>query len=80
MRRSTIETGIRNRDSAAIYSLLTILITCQTPVEKGGDPEIVRESQRRRFHKVEVVDEIIALDQEWRAGKYWQVFSFLAAL
>jgi seryl-tRNA synthetase len=34
--------------------------------EKGFDPEIVRESQRRRFASVEIVDEIINLDKEWR--------------
>ncbi|GIQ86810.1 serine-tRNA ligase, type1 [Kipferlia bialata] len=33
--------------------------------DKGGDPEIVRESQRKRGASVELVDEIIALDQEW---------------
>mmetsp|Transcript_14680 Transcript_14680/g.31958 ORF Transcript_14680/g.31958 Transcript_14680/m.31958 type:complete len:456 (-) Transcript_14680:582-1949(-) len=38
--------------------------------EKGGDPEIVRESQRRRFGKVEVVDEVIALDAEWRSVRF----------
>lgn len=30
------------------------------------DPDLVRESQRRRFRKVEDVDEVIALDEEWR--------------
>jgi hypothetical protein len=30
--------------------------------ERGGDPEKIRESQRKRFAKVELVDEIIA---EW---------------
>lgn len=34
--------------------------------EKGNDPEKIRESQRRRFASVEIVDEIIALDKEWR--------------
>ena len=33
---------------------------------QGGDPEIVRESQRRRFESVEIVDEIIAIDEKWR--------------
>ncbi len=32
----------------------------------GGNPEIVRESQRRRFESVEKVDEIIAIDALWR--------------
>lgn len=32
----------------------------------GGNPERIRESQRRRFASVEIVDEIIALDNHWR--------------
>jgi seryl-tRNA synthetase len=35
-------------------------------VEKGGNPDIIRESQRRRFAKVELVDEVIKIDKEWR--------------
>lgn len=34
--------------------------------EKGGDPEIVRESQRRRFKDVALVDKVIELDEQWR--------------
>lgn len=34
--------------------------------ERGGDPEKIRESQRRRFSSVEVVDEIIALFEDHR--------------
>ncbi|KAJ3687561.1 hypothetical protein LUZ61_016725 [Rhynchospora tenuis] len=34
------------------------------------DPEMVRESQRRRFASVEIVDEIINLDEEWRKGQF----------
>ncbi|XP_024533912.1 serine--tRNA ligase [Selaginella moellendorffii] len=34
--------------------------------EKGGDPERVRESQRRRYASVELVDEVIQIDKEWR--------------
>ena len=37
--------------------------------EKGGDPEIIRESQRRRFGDVSLVDKILALDAEWRDGE-----------
>jgi hypothetical protein len=46
--------------------------------EKGGDPELVRESQRRRFadakpdeieKNVGLVDEVIALDEAWRQSK-----------
>nr|XP_043639847.1 serine--tRNA ligase-like [Erigeron canadensis] len=38
--------------------------------EKGNDPEIIRESQRKRFNNVEVVDEIIQLDKEWRQRQF----------
>lgn len=34
-------------------------------VDKGGDPESVRESQRRRFANVDLVDEVIVMDSEW---------------
>ena len=34
--------------------------------DRGGNPEQIRESQRRRFASVELVDEIIAHDQRWR--------------
>lgn len=34
--------------------------------DKGNNPEIIRESQRRRFASVELVDEVIQLDKEWR--------------
>jgi seryl-tRNA synthetase len=33
---------------------------------EGGNPELIRESQRRRFASVELVDEIIAKDDRWR--------------
>lgn len=35
--------------------------------EQGGDPEKIRESQRKRFASVELVDEIISLDNHWRS-------------
>ena len=35
-------------------------------VDSGGNPDIIRESQRRRFAPVELVDEIIANDTKWR--------------
>jgi hypothetical protein len=34
--------------------------------EEGGNPESIRESQRRRYASVQLVDEIIAQDAEWR--------------
>mmetsp|Transcript_7967 Transcript_7967/g.15991 ORF Transcript_7967/g.15991 Transcript_7967/m.15991 type:complete len:442 (-) Transcript_7967:641-1966(-) len=39
-------------------------------VEDGGDPDKIRESQRRRFKDVEVVDRVIELDQEWRRLRF----------
>ncbi|KAF7050200.1 hypothetical protein CFC21_058591 [Triticum aestivum] len=47
--------------------------------EKGGDPELVRESQRRRFadgkpdeieKNVGLVDEVIVLDEAWRQRQF----------
>ncbi|CAG8512162.1 8275_t:CDS:2 [Paraglomus brasilianum] len=39
-------------------------------VEKGGNPELIRESQRRRGASVELVDKIIALYDEWRRVRF----------
>ncbi len=33
---------------------------------KGGKPDLIRESQRRRGDPVEDVDAVIQLDEEWR--------------
>ncbi|KAL2114595.1 hypothetical protein VUR80DRAFT_4578 [Thermomyces stellatus] len=38
--------------------------------ERGGNPEAIRESQRRRFESVEVVDEVIALWEDHRKTLY----------
>eukprot|EP00904_Undaria_pinnatifida_P011963 jgi/Undpi1/7898/HiC_scaffold_24.g10370.m1 len=34
--------------------------------DRGGDPEVIRESQRRRFESPDIVDEVIDLDTQWR--------------
>ena len=39
-------------------------------VEKGGDPELIRESQRRRFADVTLVDKVIELQSQWRSARY----------
>ncbi|KAF8063832.1 Serine--tRNA ligase [Scenedesmus sp. PABB004] len=39
-------------------------------VEKGGDPERVRESQRRRFADVGLVDKVVQLDADWRNARF----------
>jgi len=31
-------------------------------ISRGGNPDLVRESQKKRFASVELVDEVIALD------------------
>jgi hypothetical protein len=38
--------------------------------ERGGDPDKIRDSQRRRFAPVEVVDEIITLFEDHRKGMF----------
>eukprot|EP00448_Togula_jolla_P026139 CAMPEP_0170650968 /NCGR_PEP_ID=MMETSP0224-20130122/46094_1 /TAXON_ID=285029 /ORGANISM="Togula jolla, Strain CCCM 725" /LENGTH=461 /DNA_ID=CAMNT_0010982683 /DNA_START=116 /DNA_END=1501 /DNA_ORIENTATION=- len=38
--------------------------------DKGGDPEKVRESERRRFRGTELVDEVIDLDQQWVKAQF----------
>ncbi|GER43582.1 serine--tRNA ligase [Striga asiatica] len=38
--------------------------------EKGGNPEKIRESQRRRFANADLVDEVIELDRVWRQRQF----------
>ncbi len=38
--------------------------------EKGGDPEKMRENQRKRFKDVKLVDLIVEKDLQWRQRKY----------
>ncbi|CCX06542.1 Similar to Serine--tRNA ligase, cytoplasmic; acc. no. O14018 [Pyronema omphalodes CBS 100304] len=38
--------------------------------ERGGNPELIRESQRKRHASVEIVDEIIALFEECKKARY----------
>jgi seryl-tRNA synthetase len=38
-------------------------------VEKGGNPQKIKESQRRRYAPEEVVDEVIALYEDHRKSK-----------
>ncbi|XP_071530768.1 probable serine--tRNA ligase, cytoplasmic isoform X2 [Panulirus ornatus] len=39
-------------------------------VDQGGNPEIVRESQRRRYKDVAAVDAVIELDTKWRSARH----------
>lgn len=38
--------------------------------ERGGNPELIRESQRRRNAPVEIVDEIISLFEDHRKSTF----------
>lgn len=38
--------------------------------ERGGDPDLIRESQRRRCAPEEAVDKVIALYEDHRRTKY----------
>eukprot|EP00775_Hariotina_reticulata_P000330 gene330-551_t len=38
--------------------------------DKGGDPEIVRESQKRRYADVSLVDQVVEFDAEWRKARF----------
>ncbi|KAG0198022.1 Cytosolic seryl-tRNA synthetase [Mortierella sp. GBA30] len=38
--------------------------------ERGGNPELVRESQRKRHAQVEAVDEIISFYQDWKTARF----------
>ncbi|KAI0566405.1 serine--tRNA ligase cytoplasmic [Gracilaria domingensis] len=38
--------------------------------DRGGNPELVRESQRRRFKKESLVDDVIKWDKDWRSVRY----------
>ena len=37
--------------------------------DQGGDPDLVRESQRRRYADVALVDKVIEFDTQWRQSK-----------
>lgn len=36
--------------------------------DRGGDPEKVRENQRKRFKDPAMVDKILETDAQWRKG------------
>jgi Seryl-tRNA synthetase N-terminal domain len=44
------------------------LYSTSDAAEKGGNPELIRESQRRRYKPTEEVDKVIELDKQWREG------------
>jgi len=38
--------------------------------DKGGDPEKIRESQRKRFKDVTLVDKVVEADTRWRKCEF----------
>ena len=38
--------------------------------EKGGDPEKIRENQRKRYKKPELVDAVVEIDAQWRRLRF----------
>ncbi|KAL3901161.1 MAG: hypothetical protein SGCHY_000822 [Lobulomycetales sp.] len=48
--------------------------------DRGGNPETVKESQRRRNASVELVDTVMALDAEAKAARYKVAFSMNAKI
>uniref|UniRef100_A0A7E4W406 serine--tRNA ligase n=1 Tax=Panagrellus redivivus TaxID=6233 RepID=A0A7E4W406_PANRE len=39
-------------------------------VSKGGNPDVIRKSQKDRYADVTLVDKVISLDEAWVKGKY----------
>lgn len=48
-------------------------------VERDGDPEVIRKSQRDRYKNVELVNQVIELDKKWKSGKIL-ILKFIYAL
>jgi seryl-tRNA synthetase len=38
--------------------------------EKGNDPQVIRDSQKNRYKRVELVDEVIEYDTQWRTVRF----------
>ena len=36
--------------------------------EKGGNPQEVKDNQRKRYSDESIVDKIVAADENWRKG------------
>ena len=37
--------------------------------EKGGNPDKIRENQKKRYCDVSMVDKIVEADEKWRKGE-----------
>lgn len=38
--------------------------------DRGHDPQIIRDSQKKRYKRVELVDDVIAFDVQWRTVRF----------
>jgi len=60
--------------SSSVSSLCLLIVYLQTLTSSSCwhpvAQEIVRESQRRRYGRVEDVDDVIAMDAKWRDARY----------
>jgi seryl-tRNA synthetase len=45
--------------------------------EKDGNPDLIKKSQRDRYKNVELVDQVIDFDEQWRKGKYFSSISYV---
>ena len=39
--------------------------------EKGGNPDKIRENQKKRYCDVSMVDKIVEADEKWRKGEHF---------
>ena len=44
--------------------------------EKGGNPEKIKENQKRRFCDETMVDKVVELDNKWRGARFEVLFTF----
>lgn len=58
-------------------SISMVLDLDQFRADKGGDPEVIRETQRKRFKDVSLVDKLVHADTEWRKCKFRLLASYL---
>ncbi len=38
--------------------------------KKGHDPQVIRDSQKKRYKRIELVDEVIEYDSQWRIIRF----------
>jgi hypothetical protein len=68
--------NIINNSSISISLSLSLLKTLLLFSARGGDPEVVRDSIRKRFSDPAIVDKVIELDAAWREGEFFFLLFF----